>query len=73
MLRNRTIAILAGTSAFALIGVLAAADDTLPVEHAECTFFGANTTSSWKRALEDSLTDGWSARQPGSNVTTPAM
>ncbi|HEY6390949.1 MAG TPA: DUF1549 domain-containing protein, partial [Bryobacteraceae bacterium] len=42
MVKSRTVAILVGASAFALIGALAAADDALPVEHAECTFFGAN-------------------------------
>ncbi len=42
MVRNRTIATLVGVSAFTLIGALTAADDALPVEHAECTFFGAN-------------------------------
>src|ERR1700675_1024112 len=40
MVKSRKIAILAGASAFVLIGALAAADDALPVEHAECTFFG---------------------------------
>jgi hypothetical protein len=39
MVKSRKIAILAGASAFVLIGALAA-DDALPVEHAECTFFG---------------------------------
>jgi hypothetical protein len=42
MVKTRKIAILAGASAFALIGALAASEDTLPVEHADCTFFGAN-------------------------------
>src|ERR1700682_6488363 len=40
MVTGRKIAILSGAAAFALIGALASADDALPVEHAECTFFG---------------------------------
>jgi len=44
MVKSRTVTILAGAASFALMGALtaAAADDALPVEHAECTFFGAN-------------------------------
>ncbi len=41
MVKSRTVAILAGVSALALMGTLAS-EDALPVEHAECTFFGAN-------------------------------
>jgi Protein of unknown function (DUF1549)/Protein of unknown function (DUF1553) len=42
MVKSRTVAILAGAAAFGLIGALTAADDALPVEHAECTFFGVD-------------------------------
>src|SRR5258708_34469698 len=41
MVKSRTVAILAGASVLALMATLAS-EDALPVEHAECPFFGAN-------------------------------
>ncbi len=56
MVTKRSIALLLGISGLTLIGVLASDDDAsglgpaLPVEHAECTFFGPNHDNIVKAA-----------------------
>src|SRR5258708_37182126 len=76
MVKNRIVAILAGASALALMGALAS-EDALPVEHAECTFFGPNhdkfVQAGSRGFVEGRLVGPAAARQSQASELTQAV
>jgi hypothetical protein len=71
MLRSRSIVVLVGVSALVLVGARAA-DDELPIEHADCPFFGPDHDRFLKGSLRG-FRNGKLVRGPGRRFAASAL